>query len=63
MARLLGVTTMPINEELVQRLQTAREVETYKQLKRDAINYYLKQGHSIEQAIYMADYKPSTSLN
>ena len=54
---------MPINEELVQRLQTAREVETYKQLKRDAINYYLKQGHSIEQAIYMADYKPSTSLN
>jgi len=31
--------------------------------KNDALNYYLKQGNTIEDAMYMAGYKSTASLN
>ena len=33
------------------------------QRKNDALNYYLKQGNTIEDAMYMAGYKSTATLN
>ena len=33
------------------------------QRKKDAFNYYLKQGNTIEDAMYMAGYKSTATLN
>ena len=38
------------------RLVEARRTSNREQVKRDALNYYLKQGNTIEDAMYMAGY-------
>jgi len=45
------------------RLVEARMTSNREQVKRDALNYYLKQGNTIEDAMYMAGYKSTASLN
>ena len=45
------------------RLAEARMTSNREQVKRDALNYYLKQGNTIEDAMYMAGYKSTASLN
>jgi len=45
------------------RLVEARRASNREQVKRDALNYYLKQGNTIEDAMYMAGYKPTATLN
>ena len=45
------------------RLVEARMTSNREQVKRDALTYYLKQGNTIEDAMYMAGYKSTASLN
>jgi len=45
------------------RLVEARMTSNREQVKRDALNYYLKQGNTIEDAMHMAGYKSTASLN
>jgi len=45
------------------RLVEARRASNREQVKRDALNYYLKQGNTIEDSMYMAGYKSTASLN
>ena len=45
------------------RLVESRRESNREQVRRDALNYYLKQGNTIEDAMYMAGYKSPTTLN
>ena len=45
------------------RLVESRRESNREQVRRDALNYYLKQGNTIEDAMYMAGYKSTTTLN
>ena len=45
------------------RLVESRRESNREQVRRDALNYYLKQGNTIEDAMYMAGYKSPATLN
>jgi metal-responsive CopG/Arc/MetJ family transcriptional regulator len=45
------------------RLVESRRESNREQVRRDALNYYLKQGNTIEDAMYMAGYKSTATLN
>ena len=59
----LNINDMEIIMNGFDRLIHERRALHSDQRKNDALNYYLKQGNTIEDSMYMAGYKSTASLN